>query len=88
MDVSLTRRLEKLIRRKVDSGAYHSPSEVVGEALRLLDERDRFDQMKLEALREDIKAGLNSGRSAPLDMEAIKKQGRKRIVQVRRKRRH
>lgn len=85
MDVSLTPRQRKLIQEKVDSGIYHSPNEVVGEALRLLDERDRLEEIKLEALRKDIQDGINSGRSAPLNVEAIKAAGRRRLS--RRKRR-
>jgi antitoxin ParD1/3/4 len=71
MHVSLTPQLEELIKHKVESGMYHSSSEVIREALRLLDERDRFQEMKLAALRQEIQAGLNSGEATPLDMEEI-----------------
>jgi Arc/MetJ-type ribon-helix-helix transcriptional regulator len=37
MNVSLTSELEKMIGDKVASGRYHSASEVVREALRLLE---------------------------------------------------
>ena len=37
MNVSLTPQLEDLVRQKVDSGRYNSASEVVREALRLMD---------------------------------------------------
>ncbi|MFN6558687.1 MAG: type II toxin-antitoxin system ParD family antitoxin [Nostoc sp. ChiSLP01] len=40
MNISLTPELEQLVKDKVNSGRYHSVSEVMGEALRLLDERD------------------------------------------------
>jgi antitoxin ParD1/3/4 len=36
MNVSLTPELEELINQKVSSGLYHSASEVIREALRLL----------------------------------------------------
>ena len=78
MDISLTSQLEKVVREKVASGLYNSPSEVVGEALRLLDDHDRLQQIKLERLRSDIQAGLDSGESAPLDIEEIKAEARKR----------
>ena len=48
MNVSLTPKLEALVRRKVESGLYNSASEVVREALRLLEEHDRIKEMKLE----------------------------------------
>lgn len=41
MNVSLTPRLEALVRRKVASGLYNNASEVIRDALRLLTERDR-----------------------------------------------
>lgn len=40
MNVSLTPELEKFVSAKVDSGRYNSASEVVREALRLLEEYD------------------------------------------------
>ncbi|HTV14778.1 MAG TPA: type II toxin-antitoxin system ParD family antitoxin [Acidobacteriaceae bacterium] len=41
MNVSLTHELEKFVQEKVDSGRYTSASEVVREALRLMEKRDR-----------------------------------------------
>lgn len=40
MNVSLTPELEKFVSAKVGSGRYNSASEVVREALRLLEEHD------------------------------------------------
>ena len=40
MNVSLTAKLEELVNEKVRSGLYHTASEVVREALRLLKLRD------------------------------------------------
>jgi antitoxin ParD1/3/4 len=42
MNVSLTPELEKLVQEKVKSGLYHSASEVIRDALRLLQERDEL----------------------------------------------
>lgn len=77
MNVNLTDRLEEFVRDKVDSGLYNSASEVVRDALRLLEEQDQFRKAKLEALRGEIQEGLDSGRSAPLDMGVIKAKARK-----------
>ena len=57
MNVSLTPQLEALVQRKVESGLYGSASEVMREALRLLEERDRLRSMRLEALRAEIQQG-------------------------------
>ena len=40
MNVSLTSELEQFVSTKVESGRYNSASEVVREALRLLEEHD------------------------------------------------
>jgi len=45
------------------SGRYTSASEVIREALRLMDERDRLLEAKLDQLRQDIREGLDSGPS-------------------------
>jgi antitoxin ParD1/3/4 len=67
LNVSLTRQLEELIKTKVSSGMYTSASEVVREALRLLDERDRIAQTRLDFLREEIRKGMDSGPGIPAD---------------------
>ena len=85
MNVSLTPQLEAWVQRKVESGLYGSASEVMREALRLLEERDRFRSMRLEALRTEIQQGLASGAPTPLDMGAIKARGRKRLAAERKK---
>ena len=84
MNISLTPHLEELVKKKVESGLYGSASEVVREALRLLDERDRLHTMRLEELRAEIKNGLESGESTPLDVKAIKARGRERLAAQRR----
>ena len=65
MNVNLTPQLEELVRAKVASGMYTSASEVVREALRLMDEQDRLRAAKLEQLRDDVREGIASGVSQP-----------------------
>ena len=55
MNVSLTPELERLVGEKVKSGMYQTASEVVREALRVLQHRDE----ELRRLRSDIQAGLD-----------------------------
>ena len=83
MNVSLTPRLEALVRRKVESGLYNSASEVVREALRLLEEHDRVKEMKLEELRKEIQKGLDSldrGEGIPFDADDVIERGRARLA--------
>ncbi|MEH2363590.1 type II toxin-antitoxin system ParD family antitoxin [Nostoc sp.] len=58
MNISLTPELEQLVKDKVNSGRYHSVSEVMGEALRLLDERDRIREQRLAELKAKIQVGI------------------------------
>lgn len=78
MNVNLTPQLEELVRSKVASGMYTSASEVVREALRLMDEQDRLRSAKIEQLRADIRGGLNSGPSQTWSAEEAKREGRAR----------
>jgi antitoxin ParD1/3/4 len=60
MNVNLTPALEKFVHAKVRKGRYNSASEVVREALRLLEERDELRQIQIQELRKKIDQGFNS----------------------------
>jgi antitoxin ParD1/3/4 len=79
MNISLNPHFEELVKSKVESGLYNSVSEVMREALRLLEERDQLRELRLDELRREIQKGIDSGEAAPLDMEGIKKRGRARL---------
>ncbi|MFM2124436.1 MAG: hypothetical protein RL328_887 [Acidobacteriota bacterium] len=78
MNVNLTPQLEDLVRSKVSSGLYTSASEVVREALRLMQEQDRLREAKLEELRRDVRRGLDSGPSQDWSATEIKTAARER----------
>ena len=80
MNISLTPHLEKLVQGKVESGLYNSVSEVMREALRLMEERDQLRELRLDELRREIQKGMDSGEATPLDMEEIKARGRMRLA--------
>ena len=77
MNVSLTKELEALVEKKVKSGFYHTASEVVRDALRLLEERDRLYTHRLLELRKEIKKGLESGPATLFDVTNLKARVRK-----------
>jgi len=85
MNVSLTPTLEKLVQKRVASGRYGSASEVVREALRLLEQRDRLDQARIRDLRASLDLGieqLDHGEGLVLDgktVKRIKARGRRRL---------
>jgi antitoxin ParD1/3/4 len=78
INVSLTPQLEEMVRQKVAGGLYTSASEVVREALRLMEAQDRLQAVKLEQLRQDIQDGIESGDPTPWNAEEIEQAGRQR----------
>lgn len=83
MNVSLTPELERLVSEKVASGMYHSASEVVREALRLLHERDELRCVHLRQLRREVARGLEqlrTGKLSEFDAQEIKDAGRRRLA--------
>jgi antitoxin ParD1/3/4 len=62
MNVSLTKRQKEFIKARVDSGQYQDASEVVREALRVLENLE-FDRAWLEA---EIEKGIQSGPPIPV----------------------
>jgi antitoxin ParD1/3/4 len=60
MNVSLTPELEQLVAGKVNSGRYTSASEVVREALRLLEEHDRSRASQITAFNKELAHRLAS----------------------------
>ena len=74
MNVSLTPELEELVNEKVRSGLYHTASEVVREALRLLKLRDD------EARRADQRAGLMASEEERRSGERKPRSGSRRRV--------
>jgi antitoxin ParD1/3/4 len=86
MNISLTPELERYVNGKVDSGMYHSASEVIREGLRLLREKEELHRTKLEELRREIQIGLDQaerGQVSPLNEETLKEvkaRGRQRLA--------
>jgi antitoxin ParD1/3/4 len=82
MNVSLTPELEALVHEQVQSGQYSSASEVIRDALRMFNQRQRDRLAKLEDLRREIQIGIDQverGEVKPLDIEYIKREGRRRM---------
>ena len=77
MNVSLTDELGEFVNAKVSSGRYTSASEVVREALRLMERHEQIEAAKLQWLREAYQAGLTSGDAGELEMAAVKAEARR-----------
>jgi antitoxin ParD1/3/4 len=75
--LSLGQYWNHFIAEELKLGRYSSASEVVRDALRLLEEKDA--NSKLEALRSALMEGEESGDAGKLNMEEIKKSAQKKI---------
>ena len=71
ISISLPPELIILIKSKVDSGRYSSTSEVVREALRLLERADQQEAERLKGLRRAWREGLDSGDAGELDFAKL-----------------
>lgn len=72
VSISLTPELMNLVKEKVASGRYASISEVVREALRLLERADRLESEEVKALRRAWQEGLDSGDAGVLDFAELR----------------
>jgi len=57
-NISLTPELQAFIDRRVASGRYQTASEVIREALRLLEDRERQPIRTVEDLKREIEIGV------------------------------
>jgi antitoxin ParD1/3/4 len=82
---SRVREFESYVSQKVESGLYHSASEVIRDGLRLMKERDDLHQSKLAELRKEIALGVGQadrGQVQPFNEETtarVMARGRKRL---------
>jgi len=79
MNVSLTPKLEDFVKAKVKTGNYNNASEVIREAVRLLQDRDADRKIELAALRRSIRESEKSGAPVPWNPEEIKELARKKV---------
>jgi antitoxin ParD1/3/4 len=66
MNLPQNPELEQLIHDFLATGRYNSASEVVSEGLRLLRQRDKLNELKLEELRKEIQKGVELARDGKL----------------------
>ena len=78
--VSLTDELANFIDAQVASGRYASSSEVVQEALRLMESLDRAEIEKLHWLQNAWREGLDSGDAGEIDFGDLKQEARRRLA--------
>lgn len=60
MNISLTPTLKALVQAKVASGMYNNASEVIREALRIMEEQDQLKALKIELLKKELSPALDA----------------------------
>lgn len=79
MNVSLTPKLEGFVKAKVKTGDYNNASEVVREALRLLQRREEaVRERKTARLRKALQAGLDGPDTEEFDIKKVVRSLKKR----------
>ena len=87
MNVSLTPELEQFVQTKVQSGRYNSASEVVREALRLLEESDSARAAQLAEFNEELSRRLASlDRGERVDPVGVRNRLRRKSEERRKRR--
>ena len=73
-NISLTDRLDHFVETSVSTGRYQNASEVVRDALRLLQQRHQEDMLKLRRLRQAIREAeddMARGDYEEIELEAL-----------------
>jgi antitoxin ParD1/3/4 len=66
-NISLTQEQDAFVDELVDSGDYQNASEAIRDALRGLQQRKREDKLKLQALRAQLRLGIDALRRGDFD---------------------
>ncbi len=78
--ISLPEELANFVEDKVSTGRYGSSSEVVREALRLMEMTEQQEAEKLALLRLAWKKGIDSDDAGEIDFAALKQEARARLA--------
>ena len=62
---TLGEHFEQFIQQQIESGRYQTASEVLRDALRLLEEEERAREAALESLRKEVRKGRPTGKGKP-----------------------
>ena len=80
MTVEIPQELEQYVQQELAKGEYQSEDELILDAVRVLREL----KTRHETLRQDVQTAIaqsDRGESEPLDIDAIKVEGRKRLAE-------
>ncbi len=88
MKITVSPKLEKFVTKKIATGQYANPDDVVNGALQVLREQERLTAEDIEQLREEVAVGvdqLNEGRIAHFTAEGVIAKGRRLLARRKKK---
>ena len=74
MNITLTPELEQIVIRKMESGLYRSPSEVIDKGLRMLEQEEARQTLRFQELKREIDLGIeqaDKGQIKPFDPDNL-----------------
>jgi len=80
ISIALPPRMAASLKKIVAKGDYSSASEVVREALRDWEDKQKRKKEQLKHLRQMLQEGIDSGDGGPFEIEEIKLRGRERLA--------
>jgi len=78
MNVSLNPHYDSIIKELVASGQYNSASEVIRSGLRLLEQQNKEQELKIAYYKQEIQKGLDSRDAGTWDKNDFLKKARAR----------
>jgi len=85
ISVALSADMLELVKNAVKSGGYTTTSEVIREALREWKARREIREAAIPELRRLWQEGIDRGGWRPFDAEEIRREGRRRLEQSKKK---
>jgi antitoxin ParD1/3/4 len=79
-NINLTQQMDSYVDAKIQSGEYANASEVLRAGLRALEQAEREDLARLEALRSAVSAGEASGIAEGDVLGEVRERIRKRAL--------
>jgi antitoxin ParD1/3/4 len=81
MNVSLSAELENFVNDRVKSGSFKTPSDVINEALRVLQQREALIAESVDRLRKQVQTGIDQlNRGEWIDGEEAMEQLRQKLL--------
>jgi antitoxin ParD1/3/4 len=81
-NITLSPEMDQFVNVKIESGEYANATEVLCAGLKALEQADKEDQAKLEALRAAVQAGIDSGIALGDPVERVRARIRRRADEI------